>query len=107
MATLYPVLGGAVALAGSDKLFGNRNYRRLFRHLRWSEGEMQAAAAAELVGGLMMIPRFSRRLGGALVAGTSAIILASEMDRGDTRLAAARGMVLLAGLAAALAPGER
>lgn len=106
MASLYPVLGGAVALAGGDKLFGNRGYRRMFRHLRWSESEMQAAAAAEVVGGLLMVPRSTRRLGGALVAAVSAAVLSSELRHGDDRLAAYRGAVLLTGLAALLAPGE-
>ena len=106
MASLYPILGGAVAVAGGDKLYGNRAYRRMFRHLDWSESEMQAAAAAEIVGGLLMVPRSTRRLGGALVAATSAVVLSSEIKQGDNRLAVYRGAVLLAGLAALLAPGE-
>lgn len=106
MASLYPLLGMAVALAGGDKLFGNRAYRRMFRHLDWSESEMQAAAAAEIVGGLLMVPRFTRRLGGALVAATSATVLSSEIEQGDNRLATYRGAVMLAGLAAMVMPGE-
>ncbi len=106
MPSLYPLLGLAVAMAGYDKLSGDRAYRQVFRELDWSESEMQAAAAAEVAGGIMMVPRFSRRLGGALVAATSATVLSSELERGDDRLAAYRGIVLLAGLAALLAPGE-
>lgn len=106
MPSLYPLLGAAIALAGGDKLYGNRGYKGMFRHLGWSQTEMEAAAAAEVVGGLMMVPRSTRRLGGALVAATSAAVLLSEVRHGDDRLAAARGAVLLAGLLAVLAPGE-
>jgi hypothetical protein len=107
MTTLIPMAGAAVALAGADKLVGNRSYAGLFRHLGWSEGEMQAAATAELVGGLLMVPRSTRRIGGAMVAAASAMILASEMKHGDGKLAASRAMVLFAGAAAMLMPGER
>ena len=105
MADLYPVAGAAIALAGADKLVGNRGYRGLFRHLGWSRREMEAAASAEVVGGLLMVPRATRRLGGALVAAVSGAILYSELAEGDTKLAASRGLVMLAGLAALLAPG--
>ena len=105
MADLYPVAGAAVALAGADKLVGNRGYAGLFRHLGWSRSEMEAAAAAEVVGGLLMVPRATRRLGGALVAAVSGAILYSEITEGDTKLAASRGLVMLAGLAALFAPG--
>ena len=104
--TLFPVAGTAVALAGADKLVGNRSYAGLFRHLGWSEGEMQAAATAEVAGGLLMVPRATRRIGGAIVAAVSAMILISELQHGDGKLAASRGMVLLAGVAAMLVPGD-
>ena len=106
MVDLYPVAGAAIALAGTDKLVGNRGYSGLFRHLGWSRREMEAAASAEVVGGLLMVPRATRRLGGALVAAVSGAILYSELSEGDTKLAASRGLVLLAGLAALLAPGD-
>lgn len=106
MADLYPVAGAAIAVAGADKLVGNRGYKRMFRSLGWSRGEMEAAAAAEVVGGLLMVPRATRRLGGALVAAISGAILYSELQDGDTRLAASRGLVMAAGLAALLAPGD-
>ena len=106
MADLYPVAGAAVALAGADKLVGNRGYAGMFRHLGWSRSEMEAAAAAEVVGGLLMVPRTTRRLGGALVAAISGAILYSEINEGDTKLAASRGLVMLAGLAALFAPGD-
>jgi hypothetical protein len=101
---VYPTLGAAVAVAGADKLGGLRSYRRLFRHLGWSRGQMQSLAAAEAVGGLLMALRPTRRIGGALVAGSSAAVLASEVGHRDSGLAALRGLVLIAGLAALLAP---
>ena len=106
MTMVYPVAGAAVALAGADKLVGNRSYAGLFRHLGWSEGEMQAAALAEVAGGLLMVPRATRRIGGVVVMAVSALVLASELKRGDRKLAASRGAVLLAGVGAFLAPGR-
>lgn len=107
MTNIAPVAGAAVALAGADKLFGNRAYAGMFRHLGWSDGEMQAAATAEVAGGLLMVPRATRRIGGAMVAAVSAIVLLSELEQGDAKLAASRGLVLLAGLSAMIAPGPR
>jgi hypothetical protein len=107
MSTIIPLAGGAIALAGADKLAGNRGCRRMFRHLGWSDRNMQAAALAETAGGLLMMPRSTRRLGGAMVAAVSGLVLLSELAEGDTQLAAPRGMVLLAGLAALVAPGAR
>ena len=106
MANLLPLAGGAVAIAGADKLIGNRGYADMFRHLGWSDDETRAAAAAEMVGGLLMIPRSTRRIGGALVAAVSAVVILSELNNGDTKLAAPRGIVLLSGLVAMLAPGK-
>ncbi len=104
--TLYPVAGAAIALAGADKLVGNRDYATLFAHLDWSEQEMQAAATAEVAGGLLMMPRGTRRVGGAIVAAISAFVLASEMNRGNSKLAASRAAVLGVGLLALFAPGR-
>ncbi len=107
MATLYPVAGAAIAVAGADKLVGNRGYASMFRHLGWSDDAMRAAAAAEVIGGALMVPRATRRLGGLIVAAVSAAVLLSEINEGDGKLAASRGAVLLAGLGAAFAPGEK
>ena len=105
--TLYPLAGAAIAIAGGDKLVGNRDYAALFRHLDWSEQEMQAAATAELAGGLLMMPRSTRRIGGAIVAVVSALVLSSELSRGDNKMAASRAAVLGTGLLALFAPGRR
>lgn len=106
MTNLIPLAGGAIALAGADKLAGNRAYVGMFRHLGWSDRQMQAAAVAETAGGLLMVPRSTRRMGGALVAAVSAAVLLSEIAEGETKLAGPRGLVLLAGLSALLAPGR-
>ncbi len=100
MSILYPSVGAAVAVAGADKLAGDKSYAGLFRHLGWSRGDMRAAAAAELAGGLLMTMRPTRRLGGALVAAASACVLYSEIRHGDSKLATSRGLVLLAALSA-------
>ena len=104
MNTLMALFGGAVAVAGGDKLAGNRDYGRMFRHLGWSEQAMQTAALAETAGGILMIPSLTRRLGGAIVAAVSTAVIVSEIQRGDAKLAAPRGLVLLGGLVAMLAP---
>ena len=105
MATPYPVVGGAVALAGADKIFGDRAYRSMFQTLGWSEDEMHRAALAEMVGGLMMMWRPSRRLGAAIVIAVSATILRAELAKGEVQLAASRSAVALAALAALVNPG--
>ncbi len=106
MSYLFPALGAAVAIAGGDKLAGNRSYRTMFRHLGWSRDDMRAAALAEIAGGLLMAPRATRRVGGAILSAASATVMLSELRHGDEKLAAARGLVLLAGLAALFAPGR-
>lgn len=106
MANLLPLAGGAIALAGADKLTGDCGYVGMFRHLGWSESQMQAAAVTEVAGGLLMVPRSTRRIGGAMVAAVSALVMLSEAAKGEMKLAAPRGMVLLAGLTAMLAPGK-
>ena len=103
MAILYPVAGAAVAVAGADKLMGNRDYAGMFDHLGWSDDEMQAAAAAEVIGGALMISKATRRIGGAIVAAVSLVVLAAEIRRGDAKLAVPRAMVLAAGLGAVFA----
>ncbi len=106
MANLLPFAGGAIALAGADKLVGNRGYKGMFRHLGWSDNQMEAAAIAEVAGGLLMVPRATRRIGGAIVATVSALVIISELAEGDMKLAGPRGIVLLSALAAVVAPGK-
>lgn len=100
------VAGAAIALAGSDKLTGTGGYDRMFEHLGWRRDAINAAASAETLGGVLMIPDRTRRLGGALVVTVSAILLTSELRHRDPKLAVARAFVLCAGLAA-LRPGRR
>jgi hypothetical protein len=107
MSYLFPAFGTAVALAGSDKLVGMRAYDSMFRHLGWSREDMRAVAAAEIAGGLLMMPRLTRPLGGALVAATSAAVLASEIRCGDTDLAMPRGLIMLVALGAAIGGAAR
>ncbi len=100
MSMLFPTVGAAVAVAGADKLAGDKSYVGLFRHLGWSRGDMRIAAGAEVAGGLMMTMRPTRRMGGALVAAASACVLYSELRHGDSKLATSRALVLLAALSA-------
>ncbi len=101
---LFPLFGAAVAIAGGDKLAGDRAYAELFQHLGWSQKSMRIVAAAELAGGLLMVPRVTRPLGAAMVSGASAAVFAGEVRHGDRNLATSRGFVLLVALIAWLGP---
>ena len=103
----FPALGAAAAIAGADKLTDDRGYMRMFRHLGWSRAGMRAVAVAELAGGAMLALPATRAFGGAVLAATSAAVLASEIKLGDTRLAAPRAALLLAALAAVAVAGRR
>ena len=50
--SFFAVLGAAFAVAGADKIIGNRGYARMFRHLGWSKaglrGLLMAAALLAL-----------------------------------------------------------
>ncbi len=105
MATPYPLAGGSIALAGVDKLMGDRAYETMFSDLGWTQEQMRHLALAEVVGGLLMIPKATRRLGAAVVIAASASVLAAELKKGQVKLAASRGGVLLTGLAALALPG--
>ncbi len=107
MNALMALVGGAIAVAGGDKLAGQRGYERMFAHLGWSESAMRNAAIAEAAGGALMIPANTRRLGGALVTGVSLAVIASEIKSGEPKLALPRGLVLIAGLWALLAANRR
>ena len=103
---IYALLGAAFAVAGADKLSGNEDYEELFEDLGWSREGMGAVAMAEIAGGLLLGLRRTRRTGAALLAGTSAAMLASELQHGRTKLAGPRGFLLTASLIALIAPGR-
>ena len=105
MFTSFPVVGASIALAGADKVFGNRAYEGMFKHLGWSEADMRKLGGAEVLGGLLMVLRPSRRLGAAIVLAASTTVLTAEIQKGDVRLAVSRGGVLLAALAGLILPG--
>ena len=105
MATPYPLAGASIALAGADKLLGDRAYKDMFSQLGWSQDQMRQVAGAEVLGGLLMIPRLTRRLGAAIVIAASGSVLAAELKHGEVKLAASRGGVLLTALAALAIPG--
>ena len=105
MATPYPLAGGSIALAGVDKLVGDRAYKTMFSDLGWTESQMRQVALAEVLGGALMVPKLTRRLGAAIVVAASASVLAAELKHGQVKLAASRGGVLLTALAALAVPG--
>ena len=104
MSNKHRIIGAGVAIAGADKLLGDRAYEGMFSDLGWSREQMRQVAAAEVLGGLLMILKPTRRLGAAIVLAASARVLAAEIVRGDARLAAPRGGVALAALGVLVAP---
>lgn len=101
---IYPLLGAAFAVAGADKMSGDKGYEDMFADLGWSHDGMRGVAMAEITGGVLLGMRKTRRLGAGVLAATSMAVLASEMRQGETKLAGPRGFLLLASLIALLAP---
>ena len=68
---------------------------------------MEAAAVAEAVGGALMVPaRDPPHRWGPCCGRVDCRARKRTAARGDSKLAASRGLVLAAGLAAMLAPGK-
>ncbi len=105
MATPYPIIGASIVVAGADKLIGDRAYKTMFSDLGWSQDQMRRVGGAEVLGGLLMMVRPTRRLGAAIVIAASATVLAAELQHRDMKLAAPRGGVILAALGALVLPG--
>jgi hypothetical protein len=103
--TPYPLAGLAIALAGADKLLGQRAYKSFFGDLGWSETEMRQVGGAELLGGLLMALKPTRRLGAGIVIAASARVLGTELKQDVPKAAAARAGLLLAAVGALVAPG--
>jgi len=99
---ITPLVGLGMAVAGADKLAGDRAYLRLFKSWGWSRQEMRASGAVELAGGLLMANPGTRRLGGAIMVGSSAALLAAELRHRDDAMAVARIGVLATALIAFL-----
>lgn len=106
MSYVFPIFGAGVALAGGDKLYGLTGYRRLFNRLGWSRCAVEALGVAEVAGGLLLVPRATRGLGGAVLLAASAVVLANEWRHGDVKLAAPRGLLLAIAAAAMLTPAR-
>ena len=99
--TLFRLLGLAFVVAGADKLRDDTGYKRLYeRHWGWSDGAMRLTGLAELAGGMLMMLRWTRPLGGAVLTASSAAVLQAELKNKDNVLALPRLALLLASLAA-------
>lgn len=99
---LTPIVGFGMAAAGLSKVSGDRTYQRLYQHWGWTREQMRLSGLVELAGGLLMANRRTRRLGGAVMVGSSAVMLSTELRERDDRMAAARSVVLLTALIALL-----
>ena len=99
--TLFRILGIAFVVAGADKLRGDPGYKRLYeRHWGWSDDAMRLTGLAEVAGGLLMLLRWTRPLGGAVLTASSVAVLQAELRHKDSGLALPRLVLLLASLAA-------
>jgi len=99
---LAPAIGFGMAAAGLDKVAGDRNYQRLYKGWGWTREQMRLSGLVELLGGLLMANRRTRRLGGAVMVGSSAVMLSTELRHRHDAMAAARSIVLLTALIALL-----
>ncbi len=106
MSLFFPFIGAAIAVAGGDKLSGNKAYGTMFREIGWSKFDMRAAAAAEVAGGMMLLAPGTRRIGGIVLAAASAAVLAGEVKANAPKLALPRAALLLTALAAVAMPGR-
>jgi uncharacterized membrane protein YphA (DoxX/SURF4 family) len=86
----HALFGLAFVVTGTDKLFGMGAYSRMFHDLGWSEDQMRLVGLAELAGGTLIAAEATRRIGGALLAGASATVLASELRHRDGKRALSR-----------------
>ena len=100
----YPVLGVAFTVAGADKLLRDSGYEQMFRRFGWTRGQQQAIAAAEMLGGLLLAARSTRRLGGILLASESATLLTGEIRTHKAELAVPRVLLLTSVLKAIIRP---
>lgn len=98
----YPLLGLSFAVAGADKLMGQRGYRQMFRGWGWSRESRRVLGAGEFAGGVLVSSETARPLGGLILAVSSASVLTSELRRGESSRALPRGALLLAALLAAI-----
>ncbi len=96
----FPLLGAAFVVAGIDKLFALRGYRRMFRHWGWSKPAMRLVGSGEVAGGLLVACGQTRALGGAVLATASASVLAAELRHGEPARALPRLALLVAALVA-------
>lgn len=103
----FALLGLGFAVAGGDKLLGQRGYERMFRRLGWSDDVMRLIGAAELTGGALVGTDSARRLGGTILALSSAAMLVAELSQDESDLALPRFGLLLASLTALCPCGRR
>ena len=85
-------------------MLGRGPYRKLVADLNWTSQQMRQVGLAEAVGGLLLLPRRTRRVGGLLLTATSAIVLLRELQREDNDLALPRAGLLVAALSAVVKP---
>src|SRR6185312_2692228 len=100
----FPLLGLGFAVAGADKLLGQKGYRRLFRAWGWSVESMRLIGAAEFAGGVLVASPIARRLGGLLLTAASTAVLTAELERREDDRAVPRLALLFAAAVASLPP---
>ena len=102
----YSILGVGFGVAGYDKAFGTA-YKRLFRHWGFSRQDMKLVGVGELAGGALMVLPSTRKLGAAVLTGTSAVVLKAETEHNDGKLALARVTLMVLAASALLGRSRR
>lgn len=88
------------AVAGLTKVTDMGIQRRMFRRWGWTDDNRRLVGSAEIVGAALVCARPTRRLGGAILATSSAVVLASELSHGEGPVGLPRLAMLLAAITA-------
>lgn len=98
MTFIARAVGLTMLAAGLAKLARPPSYEALVKDLDWSAEERQGIAAAELVGGLLLLLGPTRRIGAGVTLAASGAALAVELRSGAAELAAPRAGLMLGAL---------
>ena len=102
---IYALLGAAFAVAGADKMSGDKGYEEMFEHLGWSQDQMRAVAVAEMAGGRAARAAPNAPAGRGDPGGREHGGARERAAPGRSRLAGPRGLLVLASLIALAGAG--
>ena len=102
---LTTAVGLGYAAAGISKLLALEPQRRVFASWGWTEDDMRLMGASELAGAALLMTGPLRRVGAALLAGSSVCLALTEYRHHDDRLVTPRLGMLVAAVATGLTRG--